>query len=152
MDYTQQKTLFKIKKTLRYLRLYGPMRTLIKVMGQYHMKKEYVKLPDLNKNNSKGRHVGIIGCGNYAYGVIGFYLKKNFKRKIKASMDVDLNRAASLAEKYNLSSYSDNPREIINDENISLIYIASNHFTHAEYAIQALKNNKSVHIEKPRGK
>ena len=149
MDYTQQKNSFKIKKTLRYLRLYGPMRTLIKVKGQYHMNKEYDKLPDLSKNDSKGRHVGIMGCGNYAYGVIGFYLNNNFGKKIKTSMDINLNRAASLAEQYNLSSFSDNPEEIINDQNIDLVYIASNHFTHAEYAIKALKNNKSVHIEKP---
>jgi predicted dehydrogenase len=64
-------------------------------------------------------------------------------------MDVNLSRAASLAERFKLSSYSNKPEEIINDDKINLVYIASNHFTHAEYAIEALKRNKSVHIEKP---
>ena len=150
MDYTKQKLSFKIKKTLRYLSLYGPTRTLIKVKAQYHMNKNYGDaFPDFSKNNSKGRHVGIMGCGNYAYGVIGFYLTKNFGKKIKSSMDVNLSRAASLAERFKLSSYSNKPEEIINDDKINLVYIASNHFTHAEYAIEALKRNKSVHIEKP---
>ncbi len=30
-----------------------------------------------------------------------------------------------------------------------MIYIASNHASHAEYAIQALNTGKNVHIEKP---
>ena len=57
MDYTQQKPLFKIKKSLRYLRLYGPLRTLVKVRGQYHMKKVYNKsdFPALNKSK-KGKY------------------------------------------------------------------------------------------------
>ncbi|HYW79555.1 MAG TPA: Gfo/Idh/MocA family oxidoreductase, partial [Thermoguttaceae bacterium] len=38
---------------------------------------------------------------------------------------------------------------IINDPEIELVYIASNHASHAEYAIEALKVGKSVHIEKP---
>ena len=77
MDYTTQNLSFKIKKTIRYLKLYGLSRTLVKVKGQYHMKKLYDKnnLPKL-KNPTKGRHVGILGSGNYAYGVIAFYLKK----------------------------------------------------------------------------
>ena len=45
MDYTSQSLAFKLKKALRYVKLYGPSRTLIKVKGQYHMKKEYEKLP-----------------------------------------------------------------------------------------------------------
>ena len=40
-------------------------------------------------------------------------------------------------------------RDIIDDPQIDLIYIASNHYTHAEYAIEALNKGKSVHIEKP---
>ena len=45
--------------------------------------------------------------------------------------------------------YTDKVIDIINDSHIDLVYIASNHFTHAEYAIQALSEGKSVHIEKP---
>ena len=64
-------------------------------------------------------------------------------------MDVNINRAASLCESYKGNYYTDNASKILEDENIDLVYIASNHATHAEYAIEALNNNKSVHIEKP---
>jgi predicted dehydrogenase len=38
---------------------------------------------------------------------------------------------------------------IIKDDDIKVVYIASNHASHAEYAIQAIDSGKCVHIEKP---
>lgn len=149
MDYTKQTLLFKIKKTLRYIRLYGLNRTLIKIKGQYHMKREFTRLPVLQDIPKKGKHVGIIGCGNYAFSNIAYYLKKNFGDIVRGAMDININRAASLYKEYGLHYYTNDPDRIINDSSIDLIYIASNHASHAEYAIKALKKGKSVHIEKP---
>ncbi len=147
MDYTTQSLAFRLKKVLRYLKLYGPRRTLAKVRGQYHMKREFPSLPTLPENSNG--HVGLLGCGNFAFSNIAYYLSKNSGPVIRGCMDVNIHRAASLATKYGLSYYTDDADEIINDPNIDLIYIASNHATHAEYAIQAIKNGKAVHIEKP---
>src|SRR5262249_60354310 len=55
------------------------------------------------------------------------------------------------------SLFTDHPRNYTPDDAnriipapaIDLIFIASNHASHAEYAIQALAQGKSVHIEKP---
>ena len=149
MDYTSQPLSFKLKKAFRYLKLYGPRRTLAKIEGQYHMKKVYNTLPIKKSNPHKGRHVGIIGCGNFAYSTIAYYLKKNYGNVIHAAMDKDINRAASLYEKYDLSYYSNNASELIFDPIIDIIYIASNHSSHAEYAIQSLEKGKAIHIEKP---
>ena len=149
MDYTTQKIGFKIKKTLRYVRLYGIGRTLIKVKGQYHMKKHYPALPALASKPKGGGHVGLIGCGNFAFGNIAYYLKKNYGPVIRGAMDIDVHKAASLYENYGLRYYTDDAKRIISDPDIDLIYIASNHATHAEYAIDALKAGKNVHIEKP---
>src|ERR1044072_9354443 len=64
-------------------------------------------------------------------------------------MDVDIHRAASLYEKYGASYYTDDADKVINDPAVDIIFIASNHASHAEYAIKALEAGKSVHIEKP---
>jgi predicted dehydrogenase len=64
-------------------------------------------------------------------------------------MDNEVNRAASLFKYYHADYYTTDADEIIADPNISLIFIASNHATHAEYAIKALQAGKDVHIEKP---
>ncbi|MBV1952747.1 MAG: Gfo/Idh/MocA family oxidoreductase [Cycloclasticus sp.] len=148
MDYTQSKLSFRILKVLKYLRLYGFKRTLNKVRSAYHMKKEYAVLPVIDKTNVAG-HVGILGCGNFSYSTIAHYLKKNYGYVIHGVMDLNLARAASLCEAYGANYYTDDAEKVISDDAINLVYIASNHASHAEYAIRALKNNKSVHIEKP---
>ena len=113
------------------------------------MKKRYASLPIFSVPPQDGGHVGLIGCGNFAYSNIAYYLKKNYGHVIRAAMDIDIHRAASLYENYGLRYYTDDAEEIISDPKIKLIYIASNHATHAEYAIQALSAGKNVHIEKP---
>jgi predicted dehydrogenase len=149
MDYTSQNFSFKTKKVLRYIRLYGLKRTLIKIAAQYHMKRKYTSLPETSTVKKNRGHIGIIGCGNFAYSNIAYYLKKNYGHVIRAAMDIDINRAASLFEKYSLAYYTDSVDQLINDQKIKLIYIASNHSSHAEYAISALGKGKNVHIEKP---
>lgn len=149
MDYTSQNIVFKVKKLLRYCRLYGLRRTLVKVRGQYHMKNAYATLPELPNIDEAGGHIGLIGCGNFQFSNIAYYLHKNYGRCIRGAMDIDLNRAASLYQQYGLRYYTDQAEKIISDPLIELVYIASNHATHAEYAINAIMAGKDVHIEKP---
>jgi predicted dehydrogenase len=149
MDYTKQSFTFKLKKALRYIRLYGIRRTRIKVEAQYHMNKTYDKLPVIKSDKNGKSHVGIIGCGNFAFSNIAYYLGKNYGKVLHAAMDTHITRAASLYEKYGLNYYTDDPDKVISDPNIDIIFIASNHASHAEYAIKALELGKSVHIEKP---
>ena len=96
-----------------------------------------------------GRHVGIVGCGKFAFAQIAFYLRKNFGDVIYGAMDVEIARAASLYEKYGLAYYTDDAAQLIADPNVDTVFIASNHASHAEYAIAALEAGKTVHIEKP---
>ena len=149
MDYTKSRLIFKLKKTLRYVRLYGIRRTAVKVRGQYHMKRKFTQFPAEKGGALRNKHVGLIGCGNFAYSNIAYYLKKNYGYVIRGCMDIELERAASLFEDYKLGYYSDDAHRIIHDQNIDLVFIASNHASHAEYAIDALEQGKSVHIEKP---
>jgi predicted dehydrogenase len=113
------------------------------------MKKEYGELPSLSNPPDVGGHVGLIGCGNFQFSNIAYYLKKNFGRVMRGAMDVDINRAASLCEEYGLRYYTSDAESIISDPEIDLVYVASNHESHAEYAISVLKAGKNVHIEKP---
>lgn len=149
MDYTAESLAFKVRKSLRYTRLYGVQRTLMKVRGQYHMKKNYDVLPAIDKTAAHEGRVGLIGCGNYAFTNTAFYLNKRKKGCIRACMDKNIARAASLYETFKLKYYTDNAEEIFSDPEIDLVFIGSNHASHAEYAIQAIRAGKHVHIEKP---
>ena len=46
-------------------------------------------------------------------------------------------------------NHIDNPNDIFSNINCKYVYIASNHYSHTEYAISALINNKIVYVEKP---
>ena len=71
-----------------------------------------------------------------AYADLHFlYAQADFGRVLRGAMDVDIHKAASLYEQFGLRYYSDDAEEIIADPAIDLIYIASNHASHAEYAI-----------------
>ena len=149
MDYLQQSIVFKIKKVMRYISLYGLSRTYMKVLGQLHTRKEYKILPENNSKNKGGERLGLIGCGNYAFTTIGYFLKKRFGRIIAVCMDVDINKAASMSDFYKIPVYTTKTDDIMNNDNVEMVYIASYHSSHAEYAIQALQKGKHVYIEKP---
>ncbi|MCK4440994.1 MAG: Gfo/Idh/MocA family oxidoreductase, partial [Sulfurovaceae bacterium] len=138
----------KIKKILKYTYMYGASRTLIKVKGHYHMQKEYDEAPE-KVLKSKDKIVGIVGCGNHAFTDIAYFLRKNRGNIIGTTMDIDKNKAISLAEEYKAYNFTTNIEDILNDENIKMVYIVSNHATHTPYAIQALKHKKDIFIEKP---
>jgi predicted dehydrogenase len=149
MDYTKQSLLFRLRKVARYVSLYGLPRTLVKVRGQYHMKaKPEAMQPSGPVTNAK-QSVALIGCGNYAFSNIAYYLKRNFGPVIGSCMDRNLHRAASLARHYGAPHFTDDVADVWKNDHIRLVYIASNHASHADYAIEALALGKHVYIEKP---
>jgi len=149
MDYTSQSIVFKIKKVIRYIKIYGISRTLIKVRGQYHMKRKFVTLPKSDTKLKNKQQVGIIGCGNYSFSNIAYYLSKTYGRVIAGCMDIDINKAASLANYYKVPFFSNSVVDLLKLENLNTVYIASNHASHAEYAVKCLEKGIDVYIEKP---
>jgi predicted dehydrogenase len=98
---------------------------------------------------TKNQRIGIVGCGNYSFSNIAYYLKKRHGKVIAACMDIDINKAASLALYYKVPFYTDKIEDILRLDNLNLIYIASNHASHAEFAVQCLERGMDVYIEKP---
>ncbi|MGH8612429.1 MAG: Gfo/Idh/MocA family protein [Gammaproteobacteria bacterium] len=113
------------------------------------MKRVFNPLPETSTRSLPTQTVGVIGCGNFAYSNIAYYLTTRRGRVIKGCMDTNVHRAASLCLDFGASYYTDDADAILDDPDIRLVYIASNHASHAEYAVRALARGKSVHIEKP---
>jgi predicted dehydrogenase len=149
VDYTRAPLRFRARKAARYVRLYGPRRTLVKVRGQYHMRAGTPRRAPRLRPGSSGAHVGVIGCGNFAFSHIAYYLSRNVGAVLRGAMDINEARAYSLAERYGLHYATSDASRVIEDPEIDLIYIASNHASHADYAIRALRAGKAVHVEKP---
>jgi len=149
MDYHRQPLSFRVRKVLRYVGMYGISRTLIKVKGRRHMRRTFAPLPPSSRDIPPGRCIGIIGCGNYAFGNIAYYLRSEFGAVIGACMDVVADRAASLAGEYGAPLHTTDAEEVIAHPAITTLFIASNHASHTDYAIRALGLGKDVYIEKP---
>lgn len=60
----------------------------------------------------------------------------------------NLERANEFANKYNIEKTYGNYDEMINDNNIDVVYISTPHCNHYEYIIKCLQNNKHVLCEK----
>jgi len=150
-DYTQASFKFKVLKALRYFRLYGPRRTFIKITGIYHSKKKFTEEVWVNKSvvDTDTRNVAIIGCGNFAFSNIAYYLYKHNNKFLRGTFDPNYSHAASFCFHYKGMLIYKSIDDLINDDKVKLVYIASNHASHAEYAIDCIKAGKHVHIEKP---
>lgn len=154
-SYVDKPLAYKIRKVARYARLYGLSRTLEKVRAQYHMASDLGFDGDRYDNKrckapeAENRTVGLMGCGSFAYSTIAFYLDKFDAGCIRAAMDIDSARARSLVDRYGAAYATTDPAVVANDPRIDLVFVASNHATHAPYAVMALDAGKDVHIEKP---
>jgi predicted dehydrogenase len=156
MDYTKTTLKFKILKSIRYLKMYGIGRTFIKVRSQFHIKtdKNFSENTSSWENKSikkiaKNKSIGIIGCGNFSFSNIAYYLKKENPNFLLCTYDINLDRSISLCQYYNGRIAYNNISDFVSDEQLKLVYIASNHSTHANYAIDCINAGKDVHIEKP---
>lgn len=154
-DYTKAAPWFKVRKVARYVRLFGIARTMIKVRAQYHMKADegfdgaQWQNPACHDPAAAGRNTAIIGCGNYAFANLAYYLRKLDQRFLRATHDTNRTRARSLCQAYRGGYAVADWRDIVADPKVKLVFISSNHASHAEYAIACLEAGKHVHIEKP---
>lgn len=154
-DYLTKPLLFRLRKVARYLRLYGPTRTWAKIQAQRHLRRtegfsgpRWVN-PSCRQPDHQDRFVAIVGCGNFAYSAIAHHLRSRTPRFLRATHDLASARARSLCKSYGGHYACTDIDVILADQGVRLVYIASNHASHAEYAITCLESGKDVHIEKP---
>ncbi len=93
--------------------------------------------------------VGVVGCGNYARGVLMPKLREIQGVNIKAVCDEKNISAKSVGEKLECNYCTTDYREILSDKDIGAVIIATRHSSHAEIVIDALKAGKHVFVEKP---
>lgn len=92
---------------------------------------------------------GIIGCGNVTEVKSGPAFNKVADSKLVAVMRRNKELAADYAGRHNVPRYYDDAAALINDKEVSAIYIASPPGSHASNALMAIRARKPVYIEKP---
>lgn len=135
-----------VKKLFRYFLIYGFSRSLIKVAGRtkYKFLKYYFK----NLYIQKKRVVSLIGAGQFGFSTISYYLQKNRGKVFLDCYDINVENMHFTSKFYNYNEtlYID---DLFTNPNCEIVYIASNHSSHMDYAISCIKNNLIVYIEKP---
>jgi predicted dehydrogenase len=130
-----------LQKLVRFATIYGLRRALFKALGRIRR----FRVPFFFRRGP--REVGVIGCGQYAYATIGYFLLKN-KRQIKSCFDTDKSVQRSFERSFAITKETVTATNLF-DSNPAVIYIASNHASHAKYAIEALALKIPTYVEKP---
>jgi len=92
---------------------------------------------------------GIIGCGDVTEVKSGPAFNKVPDSRLIAVMRRDAAKAADYAERHNVGKWYSDAAELMNDEEINAIYIATPPSSHLEYALTALEKGFNVYVEKP---
>lgn len=99
--------------------------------------------------------VGIIGCGRFAREVHMKHLSKEDcipELEVVAYADLIKERAEELYKNFGGEYYTNDTKEIFEDQSIQAILVFTNYNTHVPLCIEAIKAGKHVFVEKPLGK
>ena len=132
--------IYNLKKVVRYTLLYGVRRTIAKIKSRQHMRSNDGFVGEwINGRGNERGDIALIGCGNFSFSTIAYYITTKTAGRIKYVLDVDTAKARSLARHYKAYKVIEDYEQIVSDPDVRLIFIASNHASHAEYAIRALE-------------
>lgn len=92
---------------------------------------------------------GIIGCGDVTELKSGPAFKKVNNSDLVAVMRRNAVLAEDYAKRHEVDRWYDDADQLINDDEVNAVYIATPPGSHAAYAIAAMKVGKPVYIEKP---
>lgn len=133
-------------KVLRYSSIYGFRRTIIKIAGRLRLPIIKFIFPELLLQRKK--NISLVGCGQFGFSTISFFLLKQKGNRFLDCFDVDLKKSQSTAGFYGYNCRT-SASDLLENPDCRYVYIASNHFTHTEYAVKAIQLRKEVYIEKP---
>jgi predicted dehydrogenase/threonine dehydrogenase-like Zn-dependent dehydrogenase len=123
------------------------------VLFEYPVRHENVerKLPIRRVAAKTGRvRVAVAGAGSFAQGThIPNLLKLNDSFELRSVMSRTGSNAASVAKRHGAAYATTEYEEVLADDEVDLVLIATRHHLHAEMTLRALEAGKNVFVEKP---
>ncbi|QMU64046.1 MAG: zinc-binding dehydrogenase [Flavobacteriaceae bacterium] len=92
--------------------------------------------------------IGIIGAGNFTSSTVMPNLKK-INANVKYIASSGGLSSTIMAKKYGIAKSTTNYQEMLEDEDVDLVFITTQHNTHARMVVEAINAGKSVFVEKP---
>jgi predicted dehydrogenase len=94
-------------------------------------------------------NIGFIGAGSYAQGHLLPNFVKNNDVSLKGLMTKTGTSSRSAAERFGFGFCTTNEKDIIENDDINMVFMATRHDSHANYVMDGLKAGKHVFVEKP---
>jgi len=135
-----------VKKLYRYVKIYGLRRALFKAAGRKRIGKASLFSGNIL---SRPKTVGVIGCGQFAFASLGALLEMYAPARFARCFDINPIAQTSFENFFDIDKKTTHIEQIFSDPSINLIYVVSNHATHADYAKKSLEAGKTVYVEKP---
>ena len=117
------------------------------------------KTVDLTKHNIKmvsgssrgpsDANIGFIGAGSYAQSNLLPNIPKQRSVSLKGVLTASGTTSLSVAERFGFEFCSSDAKEILGNDEINTVFIATRHDSHAKYVMHALKSGKHIFVEKP---
>ncbi len=92
---------------------------------------------------------GIIGCGDVTEVKSGPALQQCIGSELIAVMRRTTEKARDFARRHHVPKWYDDVQQLIHDEDVNAVYVATPPDTHAYYTVRALNAGKPVYVEKP---
>lgn len=92
---------------------------------------------------------GFIGCGEVTEKKSGPAFNEVPGSKVVAVMSRNEAKAKSYAKRHDIKRWYTDPQQLIDDPEVTAVYIATPPSSHTTFAIMAMKAGKPVYIEKP---
>lgn len=109
---------------------------------------KHISLVNLKSSSPSNINIGFIGAGSFAQSYLIPYAKGE-GRSLDTVVTTKGITAKNVAEKFAFNNASSDAKDILSNESINTVFIATPHNSHATYTIQSLQAGKNVFVEKP---
>lgn len=132
------------RKVLRFSGIYGWRRTLYKAAARSRR-----DFGPMRPWHGPRQDVAMIGCGQFAFATIGAVLCAHRGNCFADCFDPDERAHGSFSRFYRIKAPAHDAEAAMRHPEVDVVYIASNHASHTDYAVKALELGKRVYVEKP---
>jgi predicted dehydrogenase/threonine dehydrogenase-like Zn-dependent dehydrogenase len=94
-------------------------------------------------------NIGFIGAGSYAQGNLLPNIPKNNDVVCKGVLTNNGTTSKRVAERFGFEFCTSNEKDILENPDINILFIATRHDSHAQYVIKGLAAGKHIFVEKP---
>ncbi|WP_417462402.1 Gfo/Idh/MocA family protein [Kordiimonas sp.] len=134
----------KIFRIWRATRMWGLHRTYAKIANRLSL-----PFPVMVYFVRRSKDTLLSGCGQFGSSTASFFIGRQFGNRFLGCYDIDSEQRDRVKKAYGYKYASDTFEALLTLPGAKRLFIASNHASHTEQAVKALKKGLLVHIEKP---